>query len=101
MPKDFNFLCRADLSIPIKSAVLEILPWFFFNCVVRYSFSKCSRASFKGDEKDFSISDSKIHGVDGLINIQGIESPGVTSSLAIGEYVKNLINSEDDPLIFL
>ena len=51
--------------------------------------------------KDFSISDSKIHGVDGLINIQGIESPGVTSSLAIGEYVKNLINSEDDPLIFL
>ena len=42
--------------------------------------------------KDFSICDSKVHGVEGLINIQGIESPGVTSSLAIGEYVKNMIN---------
>ena len=54
MPRDFNFLCNADLSIPIKSAVLEILPWCFFNCVDKYSFSKCSLASFKGDSKDFS-----------------------------------------------
>ena len=52
--KDFNFLCSADLSIPIKSAVLEILPWFFFNCVIKYSFSKCSLASFNGAVKDFS-----------------------------------------------
>ena len=51
--------------------------------------------------KDFSICDSKVHGVEGLINIQGIESPGVTSSLAIGEYVKNMINLKDDPLTYL
>ena len=44
--------------------------------------------------KDFSICDSKVHGVEGLINIQGLESPGVTSSLAIGEYVKHMINSK-------
>jgi L-2-hydroxyglutarate oxidase LhgO len=48
--------------------------------------------------KDFSISDSSIHGVEGLINIQGLESPGISSSLAIGEYVKHMINSKDDPL---
>ena len=51
--------------------------------------------------KDFSICDSKVHGVEGLINIQGLESPGITSSLAIGEYVKHIINSKDDPLIYL
>ena len=51
--------------------------------------------------KDFSITDSKVHGVEGLINIQGVESPGVTSSLAIGEYVKHMINSKDDPLTYL
>ena len=51
--------------------------------------------------KDFSICDFKVHGVEGLINIQGLESPGVTSSLAIGEYVKNMINSKDDPLTYL
>jgi L-2-hydroxyglutarate oxidase LhgO len=48
--------------------------------------------------KDFSISDSSIHGVEGLINIQGLESPGISSSLAIGDYVKHMINSKDDPL---
>ena len=41
--------------------------------------------------KDFSITKSEIHGVDNLINLQGIESPGVTSSLAIGRYVSSLL----------
>jgi len=41
--------------------------------------------------RDFSILDSKIHGVKGLINLQGIESPGVTSSLAIGKFVTKLL----------
>ncbi len=39
---------------------------------------------------DFCIQDVKSHGVRGLINLFGIESPGLTASLAIGEYVKNL-----------
>ena len=41
--------------------------------------------------RDFSILDSKIHGVEGLINLQGIESPGVTSSMAIGKFVAKLL----------
>ena len=51
MPSNFNFLCKADRSIPIKSAVFDMFPWFFFSCVVRYSFSNFSLASFKGEEK--------------------------------------------------
>ena len=43
--------------------------------------------------KDFSIKDFNDHGVDGLINIQGVESPGVTSCLSIGKHVLNLIKS--------
>jgi L-2-hydroxyglutarate oxidase LhgO len=31
------------------------------------------------------------HGVPGLVNLLGIESPGLTSSLAIGEYVAHLL----------
>ena len=42
--------------------------------------------------KDFSILEPKDHGIRNLINIQGIESPGVTSCLSIGEYVTNLIS---------
>ena len=41
--------------------------------------------------KDFSILHAKDHGVLGLVNIQGIESPGITSCLSIGRYVTDLI----------
>jgi L-2-hydroxyglutarate oxidase LhgO len=36
---------------------------------------------------DFRIDGPAVHGVPGLVNLFGIESPGLTSSLAIGEYV--------------
>ncbi len=36
---------------------------------------------------DFQIQTSDDHGLHGLINLFGIESPGLTSSLAIGKYV--------------
>lgn len=39
---------------------------------------------------DFAIEDAATHGVAGLINLFGIESPGLTASLAIGEYVAGL-----------
>jgi L-2-hydroxyglutarate oxidase LhgO len=40
-----------------------------------------------GSNTDFLIQDAKTHGVHGLINLFGIESPGLTSSLAIAESV--------------
>lgn len=40
---------------------------------------------------DFLIDGPDSHGVAGLVNLIGIESPGLTSSLAIGEMVANLI----------
>jgi L-2-hydroxyglutarate oxidase LhgO len=36
---------------------------------------------------DFIIQGADAHGIDGLVNLYGIESPGLTSSLAIAEYV--------------
>lgn len=41
---------------------------------------------------DFRIEGPAHHGTPGLVNLLGIESPGLTSSLAIGEYVANLIS---------
>lgn len=37
---------------------------------------------------DFRIDGPELHGVDGLVNLFGIESPGLTSSLAIAEEVR-------------
>ncbi|MEO7106747.1 MAG: NAD(P)/FAD-dependent oxidoreductase [Rhodoferax sp.] len=41
--------------------------------------------------RDFCIQGPKVHGVPGLVNLFGIESPGLTSSLAIGDLVVALL----------
>ena len=40
---------------------------------------------------DFRIDGPSEHGVDGLINLYGIESPGLTSSLAIADFVRQMV----------
>jgi len=40
---------------------------------------------------DFAIHGPATHGVDGLVALYGIESPGLTASLAIGEVVTGLL----------
>ena len=42
---------------------------------------------------DFRIAGPAQHGVAGLVNLFGIESPGLTSAMAIGEYVAALLAS--------
>jgi L-2-hydroxyglutarate oxidase LhgO len=41
--------------------------------------------------RDFYIKEETERGYPGLINLIGIESPGLTSSIAIANYVRNLI----------
>ncbi len=41
--------------------------------------------------RDFMIESEADHGVAGLVNLFGIESPGLTASLAIGDHVAELI----------
>jgi L-2-hydroxyglutarate oxidase LhgO len=40
---------------------------------------------------DFRIDGPAQHGVPGLVNLYGIESPGLTSAMAIGELVRELL----------
>jgi L-2-hydroxyglutarate oxidase LhgO len=40
--------------------------------------------------RDFCISGPKEHGVAGVVNLFGMESPGLTASLALGEYIATL-----------
>jgi L-2-hydroxyglutarate oxidase LhgO len=42
---------------------------------------------------DFVIHGPREHGVRGLVNLYGIESPGLTSSLAIADYVAELLRN--------
>jgi len=40
---------------------------------------------------DFVVQGPTDHGVPGLVNLYGIESPGLTAALAIGEVVRDLL----------
>ena len=44
-----------------------------------------------GAAEDFVIQGPREHGVPGLVNLFGIESPGLTASLAIGEVVSAMV----------
>jgi L-2-hydroxyglutarate oxidase LhgO len=55
------------------------------------------RITGQGQEAvDFVIQDAAVHGVRGLVNLYGIESPGLTSSLAIGADVGELVAKGDE-----
>jgi L-2-hydroxyglutarate oxidase LhgO len=43
-------------------------------------------------QEDFIIKNETEKGYHNFINLIGIESPGLTASLAIAEYVKNIID---------
>ena len=43
--------------------------------------------------RDFLIQGPKDHGIAGLVNLFGIESPGLTASLAIADHVLGLLNA--------
>ena len=45
----------------------------------------------KNSHADFRIDGPKTHGLPGLVNLFGIESPGLTASLAIADTVKEML----------
>lgn len=47
-----------------------------------------------GKERDFVIREETMAGMPGLVNLIGIESPGLTSCLAIAKHIDNLLTKE-------
>lgn len=47
-----------------------------------------------GGAADFEIQGPSVHGVKGLVNLLGIESPGLTSCLAISEFAANILEEQ-------
>ncbi len=41
-------------------------------------------------KQDFLVQGSNAHGVPGLVNLFGIESPGLTAAIALGDYVREI-----------
>lgn len=56
-----------------------------------YSGIRPKTAGPGSSAQDFIIQGPEVHGVAGLVNLYGIESPGLTAALAIGEYIAERI----------
>lgn len=55
----------------------------------------CAQVSGPGEPgADFIIQGRATHGVPGLVNLFGIESPGLTSSMAIADHVATMLASD-------
>lgn len=62
-------------------------------CGVRPKLGHPVKISGPSVKADFKIEGEKDHGIKGFVNLLGIESPGLTSSLAIAEMVKGLLDN--------
>lgn len=50
-------------------------------------------SSMHNTATDFVIQTPQVHGITGLVNLFGIESPGLTASLALGAHVAQLVSN--------
>jgi glycerol-3-phosphate dehydrogenase len=93
-PKDKS-TTKKMMSTLLKEAK-EIIPTLPHNAVINsYSGNRCKLASFKeGGWVDYRIEES--NNVAGLINLLGIESPGLTAAPAIAKHIVNLISNKID-----
>lgn len=63
---------------------------------IRPDYSGCRpKNTYREDATgDFMIHGPQVHKIEGLVNLFGIESPGLTSSLSIGNRVANIISQQ-------
>ena len=71
----------------------KYLPFLEFDDITPEMAGIRSKIQKPGDpQRDFYISHERERGYPGFINLIGMESPGLTSSIAIAKYVNELIN---------
>jgi hypothetical protein len=78
----FYQACKAAGIKPIIGVELTVEP----------AVGRDGRPKWPGEaQPDFQLQGRDVHGLDGLVALFGIESPGLTSSLAIGEAVSEML----------
>ena len=85
MLKDRGYKVR-----PVPSGKLARLP-LLLDLLKWLGLRLPDRTAFEQAHADFRIEGPTTHGVRGIVNLFGIESPGLTSSLAIAERVGAIV----------
>lgn len=95
---DVSYINELDYSVP------DEVPEAYFNAIAKYypdvdksrlvpgyAGIRPKIVGFGEPAADFRIDDVRVHGIPGLISLFGIESPGLTSALAIAETVEGIL----------
>ena len=91
---DLHYRVDADKRSLFAAAVAEYLPSITPEQLLpAYAGIRPKLAAAGSQPQDFKIVSGAEHGIPGLIQLFGIESPGLTASLAIGEHVTNMTNT--------
>jgi L-2-hydroxyglutarate oxidase LhgO len=74
----------------------KFLPFLEFNDITPEMAGIRPKIQRPGEQvRDFYIMEESRRGCPGFINLIGMESPGLTSSIAISNYVSNLVNKHE------
>ena len=89
----YDYKVTASKQEAFYNSVRKFLPFVEYNDLSPDMAGIRPKIQKQGDPvMDFYIKDESDRGCPGFINLIGIESPGLTSSLSIANYVRNLIN---------
>ena len=89
---DYDYKVNAEKKEAFFASVKKFLPFLKPDDISPEMAGIRPKIQKQGEPvKDFYIADESARGFPGFINLIGIESPGMTSSLAIAGYVRNLL----------
>lgn len=90
--REFDYSVPENLAEKFHEKIKKYLPDITINDLSPDQSGIRPKLQSKGGEfRDYIICNEREKGLDGLVNLIGIESPGLTSCLAIAEYVDNLL----------
>lgn len=90
----YDYKLTASKQEAFYKSAKKFLPFLEFDDIAPEMAGIRPKIQKPGDPlRDFYIMEEKKRGYPGFINLIGMESPGLTSSIAIANYVKKLINN--------
>ena len=91
-PEDIDYRVEAERAQPFEAAIRRYWPGLPDGALQPGYSGVRPKIHGPGEAApDFRIDGPALHGVAGLVNLFGVESPGLTSALAIGELVATLL----------
>ncbi len=89
---EYDYKVDPDCQKVFYQSVKRFLPWLEMNDLSPEMAGIRAKTQKQGEPvTDFYIKEESDQGFAGFVNLIGIESPGLTASLAIADYVENLL----------